>query len=132
MMGDGQRAEVRLIEGARMVAKVGKHEFAIDFPEKLGGQDTAPTPTQLLLTSIAACKLFYAYRFLLRRDVETDGSVATVSWKSSKTAVEHADVQVQIAGGLDPDLEKSARAMMDKCFVAKSVIDGIEVEYTIE
>ena len=45
MAGREQRVEVRLVEGARMVAKVGDHQVTIDLPEKLGGSDSAPTPT---------------------------------------------------------------------------------------
>jgi putative redox protein len=37
-----------------------------DQPVAGGGQDTAVTPTELLIASLASCVAFYAGRFLLR------------------------------------------------------------------
>jgi uncharacterized OsmC-like protein len=127
-----QRIEVSLVEGARMVAKIGDFTVDIDFDEKLGGKGSAPSPTELFVTSIAACKLLYAYRFLLRRDVSTDGAKATVTWESSRTAVESAKVHVAIPGGIDPALREGCLDMMSKCFVARSVQSNMAIETSVD
>jgi len=123
-----QRAEITLVEGARMRAKVGDLECAFDLPERLGGRDTAPTPTELFVTSIAACELFYAYRFLERRGVATDGATATVSWQSSPKAIQKVTVEIKIPGGLEERLAEGCFKMARGCFVTQSVEGGIEIE----
>ena len=114
-----------------MVAKVGGHEFTIDFVENLGGSNSAPSPTQLMEVAIGACELFYAHRFLIRRDINTDGATAKVTWESNKKAVEKTSVEIKIPGGLDPELVDGARKFMDRCFVTNSV-KGMKVEASIE
>ena len=127
-----QRIEIKLVEGARMVAKVGDHEVTIDLPETLGGSDSAPTPTELFMTSIAACKLFYAYRFLSRRGTATDGSTATITWESSKKAVEVARVNVEVPGGIDEDHINGCLKMMHACFVSSSIESGMKIMPTLK
>lgn len=132
MAGREQRVEVRLIEGARMIAKVGDHEVAIDLPDKLGGADTAPTPTELFMTSIAACKLFYAYRFLTRRGVSTDGGTSTVTWESSKKHIDLAKVKLVMPEGVDPELVEGCLKMARACFVSASIESDMKIEATLE
>jgi len=123
-----QRAEITLVEGARMQAKVGDFALTFDLPEKLGGTDSAPTPTECFVASIAACELFYAYRFLQRRGVKTDGATASVTWESSPKAIQKAIVELSVPGGLAPELQKGCLKMMHSCFVTQSVEGGLEIE----
>ena len=111
-----------------MKAEVGDLGLTFDFPERLGGSDTAPTPTECFATSIAACELFFAYRFLERRGVATDGATATITWESSPKAIERATVEVSIPGGLDAKLAEGCLKMMRACFVTLSVEAGVEIE----
>ena len=130
-MPRGQRVDVELVEGARMVARVGDHTLTIDFPEKLGGTDTAPTPTELFCASIAACELFYAHRYLSRRDVQTDGAKASIEWRSNKKHIEEATVQVEIPGGIDPAHVENCLEWMHRCFVGASVRAGMEIRSSV-
>ena len=122
-----QRAQVTLVQGARMKARVGDFEYALDLPERLGGTDSAPTPTEQFVASIAACELFYAYRYLERRGVKTDGATATVTWESSPKTIERVKVEVAIPGGLEPELVDGCLKMMNSCFVTRSAEAGIAV-----
>jgi len=132
MAGREQRIEVKLVEGARMVATVGDHQVTFDFPEKLGGTDAAPTPTELFMASVAACKLFYAYRFLARRDVETDGGTSTVTWASNRKHIEVARVKIEMPQGVPDELIEGALKMAKSCFVSASVEAGMAIEATLE
>ena len=127
-----QRVEVELVEGARMVATVGEHKVNIDLPEKLGGADTAPTPTELLMAAIGACKLFYSYRFLSRRGTSTDGATATITWESSKKAVEVARVSIDVPGGISPEHLDGCHKMAAACFVSTSIESDMKIELTLK
>ncbi len=132
MAGREQRVDVRLIEGARMVAKVGDHEVTFDFGETLGGTDSAPTPTEMFMASVAACKLFYAYRFLSRRDVKTDGGTSTVTWESSRKHIDVARVKLEMPEGVPEELIEGALKMAKSCFVSASIESGMKIEATLE
>src|SRR5450759_5286628 len=49
------------------------HVVRVDQPVKDGGEDTAPTPTELFIASLASCVAFYARRYRARHDLPTDG-----------------------------------------------------------
>ncbi len=122
-----QRTQVTLVEGARMKARVGDLEISYDLPERLGGQDSAPTPTETFVTSIAACELFYAFTYLSRRGVATDGATATITWESTAKGIHRARVELSVPGGVDPKLVDGCLKMVRSCFVTKTVEAGVEV-----
>jgi len=49
------------------------HRLLADQPVDAGGSDTAPTPTELFVGSLAACVAFYAGRYLSRHGYSRDG-----------------------------------------------------------
>lgn len=49
------------------------HFVPVDQPIRCGGEDTGPTPTALLIASLASCVAFYAHRYLVRHNLPTDG-----------------------------------------------------------
>ncbi len=76
--------QVRHLEGDQFEVAVRQHRFRVDQPVADGGEDTAPTPTELFVSSLAACVAFYVRRFLARHNlsmrelsVEADYSMAT-------------------------------------------------------
>lgn len=49
------------------------HRLLVDQPAELGGEDTAPTPTELFVASLASCVAFYARRYLRRHGLPSEG-----------------------------------------------------------
>jgi putative redox protein len=63
--------------GMRAVTRVGRFEVVVDEPERAGGTDTGPQPTDLLLASITSC-LALAIAFVAKkRGIELDGLEVT-------------------------------------------------------
>jgi hypothetical protein len=54
------------LNGDRFAIGVRDHMLTVDQPLADGGEDTAPTPTELLVASLASCVAFYARRYLAR------------------------------------------------------------------
>lgn len=52
-----QKVNVSWIDKYKSKVKVRGHEFIIDEPKSVAGDDTGPAPTELLLASIAGCEL---------------------------------------------------------------------------
>lgn len=55
----------------RFDTQVGGHTITVDQPLGDGGTETAPTPTELLVASLASCVAFYARRYLARHGLDT-------------------------------------------------------------
>jgi uncharacterized OsmC-like protein len=49
------------------------HRFVVDQPAEVGGGDTAPTPTELFVASLATCVAFYSGRYLTRHGLKRTG-----------------------------------------------------------
>ena len=64
---------VRTLGGDRFAVSVRGHEIVTDQPIDAGGEDTAPTPTELFVAGLASCIAFYARRFCARHDIPVDG-----------------------------------------------------------
>ena len=124
--------EISLVEGARMSARVRDHEWTIDLPERLGGTDTAPNPTEHFIAGIAACQLFYAFAFLSRRDIPTAGATAKVEWHVGEDCIERIEIKVVTPDGVPANLVKGVQRAMSQCFVSLTMDLPVEVSCSIE
>jgi ribosomal protein S12 methylthiotransferase accessory factor len=59
--------------GKRVDAQVGKFVVRTDQPRESGGDDTAPDPFTLFLTSLVTCAGFYVAAYCNTRQIPTDG-----------------------------------------------------------
>lgn len=75
---------VRYLQGDRLMAEVRGHEVTVDQPAADGGEDLAPTPTELFLTGLATCVGFYAERYLRRHDLDPRGLVVECDYDFSE------------------------------------------------
>lgn len=56
------RIEVSHVDGDAYAVEIRGHRLPVDRPEEAGGQDTAPTPTELFAASLATCVAFHCGR----------------------------------------------------------------------
>lgn len=59
--------------GRRVDAHVGQHVVHTDQPLDNGGEDSAPSPFQLFLASLATCAGIFVQGFCAKRGLSTDG-----------------------------------------------------------
>jgi putative redox protein len=59
--------------GKRVDAQLGRHVIHTDQPVTLGGQDEAPAPFDLFLSSLATCAGIYVLGFCQARGLPTEG-----------------------------------------------------------
>jgi putative redox protein len=59
--------------GAKVDAHFGLHTLHTDQPAQGGGEDSAPTPFDIFLSSIGTCAGIYALGFCRQRGLNTDG-----------------------------------------------------------
>lgn len=122
---------VRHLGGDRLELSVRGHSLMSDQPVEGGGGDTAPTPTELFVGSLAGCVAFYAQRFLRRRGLER-GLVVTAAytWASEPSRVGAIDLRIE-APHLPAELLDAFRRVVEACPVHNSLVQAPVVRFVI-
>ena len=105
--------------GDKFDISVRGHVITVDQSVKDGGDDTAPTPTELFIASLASCVAFYARRYLSRHHLPTEGlAVETTFEMGSRPArVSGIDVRVLVPKGVPAERLDALLAVATHCTV---------------
>lgn len=120
--------KVNYVKGDRLQIEIRGHELFTDQPVDDGGEDTAPTPTEVFVSSLTACVAFYAERFLRRNSLSTAGlSVASdYQWAESPHRVGEIDLVVG-APGLTPEKQAAFLRVIEHCTVHNTLLHPPEI-----
>ena len=122
--GDAHEMEVRFVTGEAYAVTVRGHRVVVDQPADTGGQDSAPTPTELFVTSLATCVAFYAGRYLTRHGYSRDGLAVSAGYGMASdrpTRVSAINLAVRVPVGLPPERWAALRAVVSHCTVHNSL-----------
>jgi putative redox protein len=122
--GDAQGMDVRFVAGEAYEVTVRGHRLMVDQPADAGGQDSAPTPTELFVASLATCVAFYAGRFLTRHGYSRDGLAMSVGYEmASDRPARVGDIRLtlRVPAGLPPERWAALRAVVSHCTVHNSL-----------
>jgi putative redox protein len=100
--------------------------FTADEPVDLGGTDTAPTPEELLMGSLAACTAITLRMYAQRKAWPVEGLDVQVDYTStpSPSFVKH----IAIRGDLDEAQKARLVEIADRCPVARLLTSGAAME----
>src|SRR6516225_9443324 len=70
--GHAERVDVTAVSGESYEAVVRGHRIVVDQPADAGGDDSAPTPVELFVASLATCVAYYAGGYLTRHGYGRD------------------------------------------------------------
>ena len=109
--------------GDRFGIRIRNHVLSVDQPIDAGGEDTAPTPTELFVASLTSCVAFYARRYLHRHHFDTTGLVVDASFQlANKPArVDRIDITIRLADDLPPVRRDALLAVAQHCTVHNSI-----------
>ena len=118
--------------GDRFEIDVRGHRIRVDQPESMGGEDTAPTPTELFVASLASCSAFYARRYLSRHDLPVEGLRVETAYEmgTAPSRVSAFEVKVHLPAGIPAERHAALIAMVSHCTVHSTLTH--EPEVTIE
>lgn len=105
------------------------HRLVVDQPTELGGEDTAPTPTELFVASLASCVAFYARRYLRRHGLSTEGlAVETDFVLGAKPArVTDLDLRITLPAGFPEERRDALLAVASHCTVHNSITHAPDI-----
>lgn len=121
---DARQMSVRFVAGEAYEVQVRGHRLLVDQPAADGGDDNAPTPTELFVASLATCVAFYAGRYLDRHGFGRDGLAVTVDWAMATdrpARVASVTISVRAPEQLAPDQRRALLAVASNCTVHHSI-----------
>jgi ribosomal protein S12 methylthiotransferase accessory factor len=116
------KIETRYPGGVRVDAVVRGFTVATDQPFEAGGFDTAPSPYELFLASLAACAGFYAVQFCRRRGIATDGMRLTAeAAKESDGKLAEIRIDFEPPRGFPEQYRTAILRAIDQCAVKRAL-----------
>jgi len=110
------------------------HVLTVDQPLPDGGTDTAPTPVELFVASLASCVAHYAGRYLDRHQIARDGLRVGADYAmATDRPARVATVTVRLTvPGLPPERIEALHSVVSHCTV-KNTLDRLpEVTVTLD
>ncbi|MEU4659132.1 OsmC family protein [Streptomyces sp. NPDC023723] len=124
------RVDVTPVAGDAFEIRARGHVITTDQPRTDGGTDTAATPVELFVASIASCTAHYAGRYLDRHGLDRDGLAVRADFRMADdrpARVAALSVTVQ-APSLPADRLPALRAVVSHCTVSNTLARPPEVQ----
>lgn len=121
-----QELDVQYLTGEAYEVSVRGHRVRVDQPAEVGGDDTAVTPTELFIASLATCVAFYAGRYLTRHGYSREGLAVSVEYELAKdrpARVAAVHINLQVPPDLPAKRRPALHAVASRCTVHNSLID---------
>lgn len=130
---DWKAVTVEHLDGERYVIGVRGHLITVDQPLADGGSDTAPTPTELLVSSLASCVAFYAGRFLDRHGLSRRGLRVTASFAmAADRPARIASMTVSVSAPTLPEERRAAfLAVINRCTVHNTLHRAPDIDVNV-
>ncbi|MDP2470593.1 MAG: OsmC family protein [Candidatus Palauibacterales bacterium] len=127
-----------VLDGTRIALSNGRHDWFGDEPESNGGTDTAPTPYEMLLGSLAHCTLVTLVLYARHKGIEL-GQVSAryehekVPAPEGRTGlVDRITSYVTIGGEYEEPVRERLEQIVSRCRVHKTLLVGAEVVDEVE
>jgi uncharacterized OsmC-like protein len=119
--------------GDRFDIEIGGHTITVDQPVGNGGEGTAPTPTELLVASLASCVAFYARRYLTRHGLDTEGLAVQAAYQldDRPARVASMDLQLTVPAGTPQSRIQPLLAVASHCTVHNTLRDPPHISITL-
>ena len=133
-----------LSSGTLVTLSNGRHTWRADEPPDAGGDDTGPTPYELLIGSVAACTLITLALYCRHKHIPLKGVSATYEHgrvhakdcedceETQKGFIDRITSRVRIAGSFDDAQRKRLEQIVGRCPVHKTLESGVRMIDEVE
>ena len=122
------------LEGKRGFKTVVRgNEIMTDLPLEQGGEDKAPTPTELFIASLGACIGIYVTSYMRTAKLNAEGLNINMDWQFDSDKKKIADIKVSVSIP-DVDLggrEKAVLAAAERCLIHNTLREHPNIEIGI-
>ena len=116
--------------GVAVDATLNGHTIHTDQPAPLG-RDTAVSPFDLFLASIATCMGFYALRFCQERGLSTEGLGLTLDPIRDGKRLAKVHVELRLPESFPEKYDKAIRRAVDHCAVKRAMLEPPEFDVAL-
>ena len=101
-----------------------------DQPGRFGGDDSAPAPFDLFLSSLGTCAGFYVMKFLTQRDLPMETMTLTLETEKDPATKQISKVlfRLDLPKGFPTKYERAIVRAIDQCSVKQHILDPPEFE----
>ena len=119
-MADDRLVTARWAGGYQVDVQAGEFGLRVDEPERVGGTNTGPQPTDLLLSAVASCFVLSLAYAAAKRDivVESIGVNVTGTYEGPRFSAIRIDVDIVAAGDVSTTLIAAAERV---CYVTNTL-----------
>ncbi len=120
--------EVVLGENQKVDALYKGFVIKTDQPEKAGGDNSAPSPFDLFLASVATCAGFYVKSFCQQRDLPEKGIriIQKMQRDPVKKMISKVEIDIIVPDGFPEKYKHSLIKAAEACTVKKHIADAPE------
>ncbi len=113
--------DVRCPGGLVVEARFGAFQVATDQPLEDGGTNTAPSPFDLFLASLATCAGYYVTAFCQVRELSTDGIALkmTSDWNDKTHLVENVHLDIALPEDFPAKYRRAVIRVAGMCTVKR-------------
>lgn len=131
MVSNGPTIFISHVGDSQFSVAIRSHELTVDQPHAAGGDDSGPTPTELFVSSLAACVAFYGRSFLHRRGLP-DAISVSAHWSMDlhPSRVTHIGLTVD-APGVPLDRRDAFRRAIEHCTVHNSLTERPQISFEV-
>jgi ribosomal protein S12 methylthiotransferase accessory factor len=125
--------EVSFPGGVQVAARVSSFDILTDQPPEDGGNNAAPSPYDLFLSSVATCAGFYALRFCQQRQLSTEGLAIALDIErhSDTRRLETIRMKLSLPTGFPVKYQQAILRSIDQCSVKKALSDPPAIELSV-
>ena len=124
---------------AQAISVGGKHALAADEPASYGGNDTGPTPYDLLLAGLGACTAMTMRMYAQRKGLAVDRIAVTLKHEkihaedcedceTREGRIDRIEREIEITGDVDEAARQRLLEIADKCPVHRTLHSEVLVE----
>lgn len=124
---------------ANRVSIGGRHTLIADEPADVGGTDTGPTPYDLLLAALGACKTMTMRMYAERKGIDLEQVRATLkhskihaddceSCETAKGRIDQIEVEIEVLGDMDEETRSRIAEISRMCPVHRTLQSEVVIK----
>jgi len=119
--------------GLRFASQIRTHQIVTDQSERAGGEDSAPSPLELVSAALGSCVALYVHQFLVSRRLPHGGVRVEVTPRnaSGPNRIAELSVRVCVPGELPPSTMEMLERVVRSCPVHNTLSAGASVSVAI-